>query len=173
MMRKSILAMTILIAATLPAMAPDDDLKRVADALAAGRAAHKPAQRAAAARILDGLGAHPAEGGEDYATVWRGGGPRNAAVRERLLGPAYRRIVIESQGSARFEQAFLAGRLARVAVAPVRSAPFRLQVSGDQGQSYCPDGARACEWVPVYTQRFQVKIDNRGLQPTEFFVVMQ
>ena len=144
MMRKIFLAAAVL----LIAAAPDDEPKRVADALAAGSSARTPAQRAAAARILDGLGAHPEAGGDDLALAWRGKG-HSIVTRERLLGPAYRRIMIESRGTARFEQAFLAGRLARVAVAPVRNAPFRLQVSGDQGQSYCPDGARSCEWVPA------------------------
>jgi hypothetical protein len=150
----------------------DNDVRRVADTLAAGNVARSPSKRASAARILAGLGAHPLDGGEDYAATWAGGTtPRSAPLRERALGPGYRRVTIEPNGSARFDQTFLAGRLARVAVAPVRNVAFRLEVSGDGGQSYC-SGGRSCEWVPAYTQRFQVRIDNRAHQPAEFFVVM-
>jgi hypothetical protein len=171
-MWRSVFVGLAIIATASPAGAPDDDLSRVADALASGRTAHSAGQRSAAARVLMRLGAHPADGGVDYAATWTGGKPREASVlRERALGPGYRRIVIEPKGSARFDQTFLAGRIARVAVAAVRKAAFRLEVSGDQGQSYC-SGTRSCEWVPAYTQRFQVRIDNRATSPTEFFVVM-
>jgi hypothetical protein len=171
-MWRNVLAAAAIVATASSAGVPDDDLTRVANALAAGRATRAIDQRAASARLLTRLGAHPADGGVDYAVAWSRGKPDESSVlRERALGPGYRRIVIEPKGSARFDQTFLAGRIARVAVAPVRKAAFRLHVSGDQGQSYC-SGTRSCEWVPAYTQRFQVRIDNRDASPTEFFIVM-
>jgi hypothetical protein len=165
-------AIAVSLATVAHAGSTDNDLRRVADTLSAGRHARSAAQRGSAAELLAGLGAHPVDGGEDYAVTWAGTKAGHAApLRERALGPGYRRVTIEPNGSARFDQTFLAGRIARVAVAPVRKAAFRLEVSGDGGQSYC-SGTRSCEWVPAYTQRFQVRIDNRAAQPTEFFVVM-
>lgn len=129
-----------------------------------------------AAIALRGSGAQPIVG-DDLATRWlRQAHVRPTAVeRNRVLGPGYRTLEIEGGREARFEQTFLAGQLARVAVVALRGADFSMRVSSDENPKLCAVGPASgrCEWVPTYTTRFTIAIANPGRATGRYLVVMQ
>jgi len=164
----AIAGMMVLLAATdVPAV------QQVGEALASGSRAHNARDRTAAANLLAALGAVPVEGQDDLGSAWRKGRPRAPAYRDRILGPVYRGLILDPGAAARFEQSFYAGQTARVAVVAVDHAPVALQVFDDEGKARCSTARTTCEWVPSWTARVRVEIQNKGSQRGRFFVVMQ
>jgi len=157
----------LLAAADVPAV------QQVGDALAAGSRARDAHKRVAAADLLVALGAVPAEGQNDLGLEWRKGKQRTPAYRDRILGPVYRGLTLDPGAAARFEQSFFAGQTARVAVVAVDHAPVVLQVFDDEGKARCAAARTICEWVPSWTTRVRVEVQNKGSQRGRFFVVMQ
>ena len=151
------------------------NVQQVGDALAAGSRATDARSRAAAAETLATLGAAPAEGQDDLAVAWHKGrkGVSRAAYRDRVLGPVYHGLTLDAGAAAHFEQAFYAGRTAHVAVVAVDRAPVVLQIFDDEGKARCVGSRTTCEWVPSWTARVRVEIQNRGDRRGKFFVVIQ
>ena len=159
----------------LAAAADMPTIQQVGDALAAGSRATNARDRAAAAETLVMLGAAPAEGQEDLAAAWRKGrhGASPAAYRDRILGPVYHGLTLDPGAAARFEQSFYAGQTARVAVVAVDRAQATLQIFDDEGKTRCAASQSICEWVPSWTSRVRVEVQNRGVKRGKFFVVIQ
>jgi hypothetical protein len=134
------------------------------------------ALRRAGAR-LSATGARPLERSADLAREWRRPGPQNSAetFRNRALGPAYRRLTLNKGSTAHFEQVFLAGQRARVAIVPVNNAAFGLQVADDTGQSMCNSRSAKgqCDWVPLYTSRYSIDLRNHSERTASYVLVMQ
>ena len=163
--------------AALTSLAAADmtNVQQVGEALLAGSKATNARGRAAAAEMLATLGAAPAEGQEDLATAWRKGrkGMLPAAYRDRVLGPVYHGLTLDAGAAARFEQSFYAGRTAYVAVVSVDRAPVALQIIDDEGKARCAGTATTCEWVPPWTARVRVEVQNKGARRGKFFVIIQ
>ena len=154
----------------LLAAAPPDAFTRVIEALSA---ADTSAGREAAARVLRDASARPLEQTDDLAVRWQAPGAAPApAWRDRALGPGYRVVAIRPGGKVSFEQLFLAGQRARVAVLARPRGAFALSVTDDDGTQQC-GGAPNCDWVPVWTTRYRIVLDNRGPTEVSYTIVMQ
>ena len=156
----------------LAVIAPEaaDAFDRVVAALSTGYHGH-PRR---AAQTLSDTGAHPLDGGNDLAQRWAHGAVTYAPYRDRALGPGYRRIAVGAGTTAHFTQVFLAGQRARVALVPVKAATVRLQVSDDDGTAQCRGPATdRCDWVPLWTTRFRIDIDNRGQVAGDYYLVVE
>lgn len=150
-----------------------EGVQRTADALASGSRSASPRARASAADILAALGAVPAEGQKDLASAWARRGERSPVFRDRVLGPVYRRLMLAPHGAARFEQTFFAGQTARVAIVAVDHIPARLSIVDSDGRQQCEPARQTCAWVPLWTSRFAVEVENASPRSGRFFVVMQ
>jgi len=158
------------------AAAPADDFDRVAAALEAGTSAEtagQPSRLHGAALALAATGAVPVDGQEDLARRWQGAsGP--PTYRERALGPAYRAITIRAGATATFQQTFLAGQRARVAVVGLKRSTFVLSVTDDGNIGVCARTSRAtCEWIPLWTTRFKLNVVNSGPADGAYFLLIE
>jgi hypothetical protein len=134
------------------------------------------ALRRAAVR-LSASGAQGLNPSDDLVLRWLGPAAQTPtkAFRNRALGPAYRRITLNGGLTAHFEQVFLAGQRARVAIVPVNNAAFGLIVADDTGQAICaPKPVKGpCDWVPLYTSRFSIDLKNHSASTASYVLVMQ
>jgi len=132
---------------------------------------------AATLAALDGLGARPADAGADPVIGWRAQlpGPAAPPLRGRMLGPAYRRGMLEAGASVTLDQLFDGGRQARVAVATAGAAPIGIAVLDGAGKPVCPmNRARAgqCHWVPPFSARHQIVLSNPGPARSAYYLVI-
>ncbi|HUD93207.1 hypothetical protein [Sphingobium sp.] len=136
------------------------------------------------AESLQALGATPAEGQEDLAALWtkqavdEGAAPSGLGFRGRALGPAYRRASVVAGGSFSVRQLFLGGQRAQILVAPSGSSPnLSLRVEGADGVALCkkPVGGPQvdCAWMPIFTDRYNIVIENGGSAPASFYLVVR
>ncbi len=136
------------------------------------------------AQILKALGATPAEGQDDLAVRWTQeaqdhGVTRSAlGFRGRALGPAYRRGSLGAGDSVTVRQLFFAGQRAQISVAPSRGAAnLSLRVQGADGNTLCAkpiEGSQAdCAWLPLFTDRYDIVIENGGSVPAAFYLVVR
>lgn len=134
------------------------------------------------AQALRTLGAVPAEGQDDLAAQWtreaHGNGASGPNFRGRALGPAYRHGSLGAGGSVTVRQLFLAGQRAQISIAPARGAAnLSMRVRGANGATLCAkpvDGAQAdCAWLPLFTDRFDIVIENSGAVPADFYLVVR
>lgn len=142
----------------------------------AAEVTHDRARLGAAVRLVEASGAHPADGTDDMMRSWRAraAGTNEPVYRDRALGPAYRHIALPRAGTIHFEQTFLAGERARIAVVPLRRAAAKLQVLDDEGHPVCASASgRSCDWIPLWTTRFRVDVVNTGARDAEYIVVIQ
>ncbi len=166
------------IALAAAAAAPDSAFDSVVAALADGSAAHTAAGRERAAMVLASAAARPADGGADLVLRWQGKRPATL-YRNRALGPAYRAIGLAAGGSAAFDQTFLAGQIARVAVVALdtsRAAPPRVSVAvtDDDGAPQCHGAATPrCDWVPLWTSRYHIALHNGSDATGKYYLVVQ
>ncbi|WP_421850250.1 hypothetical protein [Novosphingobium sp.] len=159
----------LVLAALCLGNAEEDAVDRVASALQQGSQSHA-AQHAAAA-VLAATGAQPLEGTRDLQTVWSRRG--DAVYRNRALGPAYRLIELGGGEEAHFEQTFLAGQRAHVAISEPGGDHFALTIEDETGQSQCTTTGRDCSWMPLWTARFRIVVRNRSGQRGRTFLVLQ
>lgn len=132
----------------------------------------------AAAAALDASGAMPSGHEENAARRWEHdtGVQPGPSERNRALGPSYRLVELGGGASAVFHQTFLAGQLARVATASAPGGNFILTVIGEGAKNPVCRVARSdarCDWVPLYTQRFQIEVVNLGAKADRFYLVVQ
>lgn len=166
-----------------PQLAPADD--GVLRTLTEGEAAIAAGDYDAlllAGQFLRALGATPVEGQPDLASEWiaqaRAHGVTKAGLgaRGRALGPAYRRGVLAMGDSFSMQQLFLAGQPARISVAAGGSG-LSVQVRDADGTTLCEkpvDGRQTdCVWMPAFTGRFDIVIQNGGTGPARFHLVVR
>jgi len=163
-----------------PALPPSRD-ERVAQALLAAQEAAGSADPAAlgdALRVIDRSGARPMEGwtGADPVPAWRALVPAAAGspLRGSPLGPGYRSGQIGAGKSDSFQQVFLSGRKASIALSAVGGEPLSLRVVDADHKPVCLADAqrRACRWVPVFTQRYLIEVRNGGQSQANYFLVV-
>lgn len=119
------------------------------------------------------LGAKPIEG-EDLGVRWSKGAKRSPPYRNRALGPGYRSVSLARGDAAHFEQVFLAGQRARVALVPFNQSQFRLEVSDDEGNRQCTvSTAMRCSWIPLWTTRYRIDVLNTGEKSGSSYLVVQ
>ncbi len=168
---RAAIALTIL--AALIGNGDSDAFDRTVTALSVGAAQHdRPGRRLRDAGIaLITIGAKPIDG-EDLGQQWSKG-VLPPAYRDRALGPGYRSVTLGRGRTAHFEQVFLAGRRAQVALVPLDQSAFRVEVSDDQGSRQCIATVGRCTWVPLWTTRFRIDVVNVANLAGTSFLVMQ
>ena len=176
----------VLLSALLLANTAPDAFDRVVASLVSGSIAERSGRAdtmLAAATALIQNGARPLGDSPDVALRWQGrgrsaGGKSRAAepaYRDRALGAGYRMIALPAGATMQFDQTFLAGQRARVAIVPLTKGEFGLSVRDDQGQSVCarPADASQCDWVPNWTTRYEILLSNLGKVKSHYYIVMQ
>lgn len=154
--------------------------ERVAAALATAQKAEQaadPATLAAALRIIERAGAHPMDGwtGTDPVPGWRTlAPPAGSPLRGSPLGPGYRSGRIGAGQSDSFQQVFLSGRKASIALSSAGTEPLSLRVVDASHKPVCVADAlqRACRWVPIFTQRYLIEVRNGGQSQANYFLVV-
>lgn len=159
---------------------------RTADAIAMGEAGERsndPAALARAAGILDALGARPTGDTEeeDVARKWIDlavAQDANISVpvyRGRALGPAYRKGTVSAGSDATMQQIFLAGKKASVALVPVSKNILSISVENGAGERLCYrtvfEKPGICEWLPLFTDRFLIRVITKVRKPVHYYVV--
>jgi len=160
--------------------APPAAGERVADALAEAREASASGDTGRLARavaLLDRTGARPVEGwpGTDPLPAWRAQlDPAAPPLRGSPLGPGYRCGQLLGGASDRFGQVFLSGRQAKIALSAPGNAPVAMRVFDSQRKTVCSTSAihRACNWVPLFTQRYTIEVVNTGARDADYFLVV-
>ncbi len=183
----ALLAAAPLAAVPLAALAQNDGAtekgrdERVAMALTAAQEAEQASDSAALAsalRVIARSGARPMEGwtGADPVPAWRALVP--AAVLPPLrgspLGPGYRSGQIGAGQSDSFQQVFLSGRKASIALSAAGTQPLSLRVVDAARKPVCVADVRqrACHWVPIFTQRYLIEVRNAGQSEANYFLVV-
>ncbi len=170
-----------------PVVAPDatSAVTRTADAIIAGQVAERNADAAglrAAAGKLDNLGARPDDDQhDDLSESWS----RQASVidpstppavyRGRALGPSYKKGVVSATSRVSINQIFLAGKKASVALVPASSKPVSIEISDGEGRKICSRLTSLkpanCEWLPLFTERYQIDIRTSESRPVSYYLV--
>ena len=171
------------LALALMALADPKPADEAALAIARGVAAEEAGDAAAmleAARSLDSLGARAPSPEEDLAARWRSlarerGLPEEPPLRGRALGPAYKKGVLAPGTMLATEQVFLAGQAAEVALVPSGGAALAMRVVA-RGKPICAREAAeppraTCAWLPIFTERVSISVENRGSRPAAYYLV--
>ena len=76
--------------------------------------------------------------------------------------------------SESFEQVFLSGRKASVSVATQGGKPVSLRVTDGDKRIVCQSGrdGPACNWVPLFTQRYRIEVHNGGQYLANYYLVV-
>lgn len=75
-------------------------------------------------------------------------------------------------------QLFFAGQRAQISIAPARGAAnLSMRVQGADGNTLCAKpiaGLQAdCAWLPLFTDRYDIVIENGGSVPADFYLVVR
>ena len=131
-----------------------------------------------ALRVIERSGARPMPGwtGTDPVPGWRAliPGASGTVLRGSPLGPGYRSGQIRAGQSDTFQQVFLSGRKASIALSTVGGEPLSLRVIDAAHKPVCVADAqrRACRWVPIFTQRYMIEVRNGGQSQANYFLVV-
>ncbi len=168
---------------------PLEPSERAAKALYEGDqafSANKPDRRKLVVALskLNAIGGHPADATEaNVAEVWRTRMNRAdlarlavPAYRGRILGPAYRSGFVAPGVPISTTQLFLAGQVASLSVAPSKDAKLGLTVINAKGAEICTSKilapASSCRWIPTFSERVQIRIENVGAAPAKYFLAV-
>lgn len=133
---------------------------------------------ARALRVVDAAGARPIEqSGEDPVPAWRSrAADAEPPLRGRPLGPGYRSGRIAAGGRDSFAQLFLSGTASTIAISAPSGDRVALSVVDKDDKPVCKrEGARggACRWVPLFTQRYTIEVQNLGASDARYFLVIE
>ena len=168
-------------AAPAPALTSADPLTSAAALLIAAEEAPDAEARAPLIARLDALGVKVlADTGptsvDDPLAEWRRHYTPVAGevYRGRTLGPAYRRAQLAAGERLVIEQIFTAGERAEMAAQTRGGQSVALAVANNKAEKVCEaqltPHAR-CHWVPIFTERFQITLVNRGTTPASVYLV--
>ncbi|MEO5707705.1 MAG: hypothetical protein ABIT10_06675 [Alteraurantiacibacter sp.] len=163
-----------------PPASPAED---AAALLALAEAAPTAEARAVYVERLDALGVHLADdaGSDDPLAQWRNQ-PKSsdsAPWRGRALGPAYRRAVVLPGESLVIQQIFLAGQRAQIAAQVSgrgESGAVALAISNPRAEAICTRQVApraSCNWLPVFTERFAIALQNNGTRTASVYLVVR
>jgi len=140
---------------------------------------------ATALRALEGLGARAANQGvddvqkSDPISNWRlladAELQKLPPYRGRTLGPAYANGQLEPGQNITIGQVFMGGRTANVALSVSSNEPLNMTVTGAKNIAVCdhrPIGKQQCKWVPLFTERYSIKIDNVGKKAVKYYLAV-
>lgn len=142
------------------------------------QASHLEGGLAKALGVIDRTGAHPLPDwdGPDPVPAWRTliVPDPTPPMRGSALGPGYRSGQLLAGRSDRFEQVFLSGKKASIALSSPGSAPLSLRVLDAERNPVCnaADERMACRWVPLFTQRYMIEVRNAGDKVADYFLVV-
>jgi len=158
--------------------APASDAERLAVALADADSAYVSRDRdrlADALRRVDALGGKPMDGESADLAQWRQAVAQNPPLRGRPLGPGFRSGQLPPGSSELLEQVFLSGKRASVALTAPNNARLSLEVQDRREAEVCgrEGNPSHCQWVPVFTDRYRIRIANPGRAAVKYFLVVE
>lgn len=168
-----------LAAAPAPAAAPATRAERVAEALSTAASADQSGDTVTllrAVRLIDASGARPLDEQADPVPLWREHAPDDRPpMRGRPLGPGYRSAMIGAGGRDKFEQLFLSGTASTIALSAPTGDRLALKVFDKDEKPVCERTAQpgACRWVPLFTQRYTIEVQNLGKADARYFLVIE
>ncbi len=114
---------------------------------------------------------------DDPLAEWRSALPKGSTqvYRGRTLGPAYRRAQLPPGESMRIEQIFYAGERAEL-VAQTNGGEVALKVANPRAEAVCDKqlAPRAdCRWLPIFTERFSIELENRSSDQASVYLVFR
>lgn len=135
------------------------------------------AQLAIELRQIAAIGARPLAVDGDPVGNWRTLARMDSVspMRGSPLGPGYRAGQVDAGSQERFEQLFLSGRKASIALSSPGNAPLALTVLDANRKPVCEtrDARLACHWMPLFTQRYTIEVRNKGAQTADYFLVVE
>lgn len=156
-----------------------DLLGDAAALLATAELASDAAERAPIIERLNAMNVVLAEGeAEDPLATWRseyqakGGTP----YRGRTLGPAYRRAQVAPGARLKIDQVFYAGERAEIAAQASNGGNVALAIHNPRNEAVCAKSlapSANCNWLPIFTERFSIELENRGTQPASVYIVFR
>jgi hypothetical protein len=154
-------------------------LSDTAALLSLADSARSAEQRAPLLDRLDALNVRLADGAtDDPLAGWRSAHGVNEAApwRGRTLGPAYRRAQVAAGASLRIEQVFYAGQRAEIAAQASSGGQVALKIANPRAQAVCaqqlsPRGT--CNFLPIYTERFSIELENTGNSSASVYIVFR
>jgi len=109
----------------------------------------------------------------------QGAAPSSLPFRGRAPGPACRGGSLGPGGGVTVRQLFLGGQRAQRSVAPAKgsAANLSIRVHGADGETLCAKpvgGPQAdCAWLPLFTDRYDIVIENGGKAAVGFYLIMR
>lgn len=160
------------------AAAPSSDAERLALALTDADSAFQRSDKdrlTEALRRIDALGGKPLDEASPELRQWRQAAGQAPPMRGRPLGPGYRSGQVSPGSSEQIEQVFLSGKRASVALSIPGRGQLTLQVQNGREEPVCgKEGTTShCQWVPIFTDRYRIKIANPGRTAVRYFLVVQ
>ncbi len=128
-----------------------------------------------ALRRIDALGGRPLDEASPELRQWHQAAGQAPPMRGRPLGPGYRSGQVSPGSSEQIEQVFLSGKRASVALSIPGRGQLTLQVQNGRDEPICgKEGAAShCQWVPVFTDRYRIRIANPGRTAVRYFLVVK
>lgn len=152
---------------------------RLAQSLADAETAYDAGEQTKLAQLvsalkMSGLAPHD-QNAADHVSQWSlASGGEAIPFRGRLLGPAYVRGELAPGEVWKSAQTFKSGEPSTLAVSHKGSGPVSLSVSDQSARSVCKEPgqrAPACRFTPLYTQRYQIELTNKGPGRAVYFLV--
>ena len=127
-----------------------------------------------ALRRFDALGGKPLDGADSELGRWRAAVNQSPPMRGRSLGPGYRSGKLSAGRSEELEQVFLSGTRASVALSAPSGVRLRLEVQDRGEAAVCgkEGNPNHCQWVPLFTDRYRIRIVNPGRTEVRYFLVV-
>ena len=131
----------------------------------------------AALEAIEALGARPGTDA-DLADLerWRAAvAEKRIPMRGRTLGPAYRSGRLAPGQVMAMEQTFLGGEAARGAISSRGEQALGMRVFDGSSKSVCSQVASSasCRWLPLFTQRHRIELENPGRAPVEYHLAFE
>lgn len=138
-----------------------------------------------AAHLLTQLGAQPLNNDTpDFAEDWRytanklRGTDADPAYRGRVRGSAYREKILAPGAMENLEEIYYASEKAELTLKTLSGGALALQVaeqSDETPQAVCAldaqDTAASCQWLPLWTAKYNITITNHGTEPVSYLLV--
>jgi len=125
---------------------------------------------------LNAIGVKPfgAAQGDTLAMWQSASGVEPEPFRGRLLGPAYVRGELAPGEVWRSAQTFKSGEASTLSVSHKGSGPVRMTVSDGKARAVCTPRRMkepACQFTPMFTQRYDIELTNEGTEDAVYFLV--
>ena len=140
---------------------------------------------AKAAQFLNGVGAHPwGDGTIDLQKSWAStarslnGGAEPAAYRGRVKGPAYRKNILAAGASETLHEIYYAAEAAELtlkgsglALSVTEQVSSNGKTSGPICSAHDIVVPASCQWMPLWTAKYDIVITNHGENPAPYLLV--